>query len=709
MPTQQRNDTPKRLSARTNRPSLAPSLDVVDLTVARAFELNQLRRAANSISGNRRVFQQLSWHARRRTMSHSSRRMPVRLRLAHQRELALQRGGAAERKTGVRGKMRLRKYRKKARFLQAVRKLRNRKNGWLETHVWFAKRFKMGELKGVNEPIKVPMSCNDRGKRSCWKAVKRTCVIHDASYLVVIDIQSKDKEQMKSALKIVLQAEDAGRVCADPVTEGRRIVRNLCFHDEEEKTVGSGDILWHPRGLKLWIWVRPEVATDVIEVFQKLDVNANFLETAPLQFQVLGPRAGVVLNSVLDLSYGQAQFIGGTRSSACLPEGSVFADTCQDPRTDFPRKNMNKCGKDIKEFGDELMTAFQSVGTSQLWQSERRKYLYDYVVDGKEKGVKVPYIIIQRAGKERFGAGWDLVIPAGWGMAFWSALMYSNGNRAMGMEELRFISLEAGWPIFPEELLDCRAGISALKEEEASMQEAYARRPKAKRVNHDMYRIRSPMFPDLTRTARIEKESQLRESVEPPPLKKTKEDEGASTISEEMDFLIVRGRTALIQLIGYDTYQALTPRTSMRGKSPKFTAVNSGVQRPLKTSFVLLRISSYRRGVPNKNAVLYMPTIDDLKEITENGGKRYAGFREALDKTDEKSEKAMREEIGYVLYGDFSLGNGEGMGISVVCSSALKRILELGGHIRGRDGGLLVLFRNVSSLHYRAAVAQLVT
>ena len=43
------------------------------------------------------------------------------------------------------------------------------------------------------------------------------------------------------------------------------------------------------------------------------------------------------------------------------------------------------------------------------------------------------------------GTGWDLILPANWGMAFWLALVY-NGARVGGLREERMLRFECCLP-----------------------------------------------------------------------------------------------------------------------------------------------------------------------------------------------------------------------------------------------------------------------
>lgn len=685
------------------------SIDVVDFSVTRAAELRALRQAVATISGNRRVFQQLSWHARRRTMSHSARRMPRRLRIAHEKQLAKQSGGEKKKKKdnkkgGVEGKIRMRKYRKKVGFLDAMRRLKGANKGWLETHVWHAKRFRMEDMAGY----KVAAKCNDRGGRSCFRAMKNGSIAHDASYLRVLEVSGGDIEGLKRALKAFMTWEDGRRVMTDPAVGGRRCVRGIALYNSDKRLVGEVDVLWRNSTPRLWMWVHPGVVDEVEKLLQENDdVEVAKLERPPLCFRILGPRAGIVLAAVLETvgKGDDVRFVGGVRSPACLPEGCVYMGTVGDPRVRFPPKVMGECVKEVGVFGEEITDVFRDVGNSELWDMERRQFCYNNVKEtGKEKDKvahDVPYWLLQRGGYDGFGAGWDLIIPAGWGMAFWCSVMYCNGSRAAGQEEMRLIHLETRLRVFPEDAVDSRAGYLALRREEEALRELYARRPKSKRVNYVLYRFQSPMFPDLARIAKKEARLLKGESDVAPPEKRLRamisNDEGVGV----EDVRIVRGSQELQRHLGGATYAAL--QAVVRGRKGHVGITMQGPEvENSHVYFVHVRVVAHGRGLPEKNAVLYLPKAEDLKEMKKGG---YKGFRENLAK--EGDDEPSREELGYVMYGGFSLRKGEGTGVGIVTVGGLRRIVEEGGKQGGREGGVLLLFRNINSLHYRAAVVRL--
>jgi len=66
---------------------------------------------------------------------------------------------------------------------------RKRRNVWLETHIWHAKRFHMTETWGY----KVPNYPNDRGVRAAYRDATTRCVIMVEQLLYFCRIEFKTK------------------------------------------------------------------------------------------------------------------------------------------------------------------------------------------------------------------------------------------------------------------------------------------------------------------------------------------------------------------------------------------------------------------------------------------------------------------------------------------------------------------------------------
>ncbi|PXF46552.1 Ribonucleases P/MRP protein subunit POP1 [Gracilariopsis chorda] len=695
------------------------TLDVVDFAVARALELRTLRNATSSSTGTRRVYQQLAWHGRRRTMSHSSRRMPARLRAAHAAQLAKQRPpGVPERQIGPKGAARCRKYRKKARFLKAIRKLRSKNEAWLETHIWHAKRFLMGNVGGRH----VAMRCNDRGYRSAYRASARACVLHDASYLDIIEITG-NVNKLKALLKAATGAHGS-RVTTDPVVKGLRRVTNVIIMDGD-RTVGPSDILWQPRSevvpsaegdvvmreseedTKVWVWIQPSLTDLVLRLLVNHATRTTKIQklTFPPQiFSLFGPRSGIVLASVLQCKSIYFSHIARARSANCLPADCVFAGHAEDPRASFPPKRMSENAKLVGGTGD-IGKAFQTVPVSELWHDKERELWKERIATGKGKSVleEMPFILLQRPMS--VAGGYDLLIPPGTGMIFWNSLMYANGARAIGVEEMRRLRIENLLEVFPEDFQDGAVGYSLMETEMLNKNEWYHRRPPAKRVNYTMNRIESPMIPDL---------SGVRDSEIRILSRKPKRPRLDPNVEIQDSIRIVRDRSLLEELLGTSLYQRLITNSSLkRGQQrqclhsstvvkEKNSMNNEATERHCK-HFARVCIKPLSRGGPEKNGILCEPNVADMDSMRKLGAK-YVGEREEKAEPKQGKTKPTREVVGYISLGGWSMSTGSPVATGFIALSALRRLPRAANVRNGGKKGVVVLFRNTDSLHYRGGI-----
>lgn len=618
-------------------------------------------------------------------MSHNSYRMPARLRVAHAAQLAKQRPpGTPEPPPGPSGKARLKKYRKRAKFLSAMRKIRARGEGRLETHIWHAKRFSMTRIGGCL----VADRCNDRGYRSAYRAVAHACVAHDASYLTIIELAGST-EELKKALRAVLSDFDARRGTTDPVTQGRRVVREVVLQDstKDEEAIAPVDLLWRPDAQAVWLFLRPETVSDVGQLMQSQSVYKGVVTDKPLIYSMYGPRSGAILGAVLgdiNPSCGFAR----ANSPACLPASSVAVGIASDPRTTFPPKTVSQ----YVQGGDVDPTVFSTLEVSDLWHAESRHAIRERGMSGTVGG-EVPFMVLQRCYDGAFASGWDIILPAGWGIHFWVSFMYANNARVVGQTEIRMLSVETGAAIFPEDHIDCVAGAKELRQEEKNLKEIYDRKPPGKRVNYVLNRVISPMYPDLAKVAEAEM------GIFERPSKKGKVE--GDIANPAQGYLRVARGDRLRSLLG-DVYARLSyERGDWRMRKQVRNGVSNGDTEPVAlttahcTSFARVRVTPAGKGVPEKNAMLCMPTPKEQLLIS-NGG--WGGFREvrAVLKKGEDGRRPTRELVGYVTVGGVALSVGGGIGRGLVAISALRR-MQCG------KLGACVLVRNVDSLHYRPA------
>lgn len=89
---------------------------------------------------------------------------------------------------------------------------------------------------------------------------------------------------------------------------------------------------------------------------------------------------------------------------------------------------------------------------------------------------KIPLLLIQQLGKMTgddrggWGNGWNVLLPKGWGMAFWIPLSY-RGARVGGLKEAIMHSQYKRFPYIPSDFPDCPARILFAEEQAKNLLE----------------------------------------------------------------------------------------------------------------------------------------------------------------------------------------------------------------------------------------------
>lgn len=717
----------------------AVAIEVDRFCEARVEELKALRSTVISGRRNkRRAHQNLSWHLRRRTLSYSARRAPASVRAAIVRELAS--NGAQPPKSL--NSRRFRKYRSRARFLASMRTLRCSHPDRLETHLWHAKRYHMTRTLGQDQTRVIPDFCNDRGVRSAFKAFSHSSIAHDASYYDVISIAAINRAAAVDGIRSILRTHDADRVACEPIISGRRCVRGLVAIDSENAfAIAPIDLLFRPlsssepsndvSGMSTFcfLWVHPAASKAVSAALSlesdesevKVDILRNDLQT----FRIYGPRAGFVLGAVIertgDYIESDWDLVRHARSPATAPACCVLSGEMLDPRRNFPPKRVQSMATakntatELHSLANLSLHAFSSVpnSDSRIWMREAPLPAGsgEPKVDGNDPNVvqRIPFIMMQRPGEGRrgLGSGWDIILPKGWGKSFWRALMYANGARAMGITEMKHVTLETDERIFPRDFPDSVQAQLALRAVEKTREEWYKRRPKSKRVNYALYKVQSPFFPDLA--AILQNDGKQDE-------KKDKENESLNNNYEEMtpvDKTQQVGATKKVKRKAQKRRRVMVPNES----KPETDGVTFQVLRnralievamqkedcEWKDKFVRVIIRPKGRGTLKDNGLVCMPIEKD--EGTEP--------REDLK---DKNPRGKRSIIGRITSGAFSMAEGGPRAVGFMRLDAFEKVFFQAPGTpargsRGRNGRLKrelsVLVRNCDSPHYRWATASI--
>ncbi|XP_074056573.1 ribonucleases P/MRP protein subunit POP1 [Macrotis lagotis] len=216
------------------------------------------------------------------------------------------------------------------------------------------------------------------------------------------------------------------------------------------------------------------------------------------------------------------ELLGGIASPAEIPAGTILGLTVGDPRVNLPQKKFKALPKLEKFQDNEKVRQLRLEGVpvecahSFIWNQDICKNVTENKISEKElnqkrselmvpgsqldlghRESKVPILLIQQPGKVTgedqlgWGSGWDILLPKGWGMAFWIPFIY-RGARVGGLKEGLIHSRYKGAPNIPEDFPDCPAGVLFAIEQENNLLEKYKRHPPAKRPNYVKHGTLSP-------------------------------------------------------------------------------------------------------------------------------------------------------------------------------------------------------------------------
>ncbi|XP_060756098.1 ribonucleases P/MRP protein subunit POP1 isoform X2 [Neoarius graeffei] len=236
---------------------------------ARAAEVNAMLRAVRKTTSSSHVFGALPKHMRRRAMSHNTKRLPCRLREMAQRMLEKShQAGKKEKKEQSKTKSRRARRRHGNLLLEFNR--RQRKNKWLETHIWHAKRFHMLKKWGYCLGDRPTYKCY----RASYRAMNSGCLLQDLSYYCCMELCGPEEQLLNGLSR--LTNKDAGPTfaaasCLSGQKEGSVVVYKADQYPHQP--LGPVSFLWRPCSTtsphrQLWIWVHPSLKQDLLPELQ---------------------------------------------------------------------------------------------------------------------------------------------------------------------------------------------------------------------------------------------------------------------------------------------------------------------------------------------------------------------------------------------------------------------------------------------------------
>uniref|UniRef100_A0A3P9LKX5 POP1 homolog, ribonuclease P/MRP subunit n=1 Tax=Oryzias latipes TaxID=8090 RepID=A0A3P9LKX5_ORYLA len=244
----------------------SPSHQAGAFARSRAAEVKAMLKAVTKRTGSNHVFQALPKHMRRRAMSHNTKRLPRRLR-----DVASKMVISANKKKEL-AKSKSRKARRRHGNLLLEFNRRQRKNIWLETHIWHAKRFHMVKKWGYCLGDRPTCKCY----RPCYRAMSSHCLLLDISYYCCIELQGEE-DTLLTALSQLTSKETgptfAAALCLSGCRQGSVTVYRAGQYPSHP--LGPVTFLWRPRAegsasRQLWIWAHPALKQDLLPELQRV-------------------------------------------------------------------------------------------------------------------------------------------------------------------------------------------------------------------------------------------------------------------------------------------------------------------------------------------------------------------------------------------------------------------------------------------------------
>ncbi|KAK1444286.1 ribonucleases P/MRP protein subunit Pop1 [Babesia gibsoni] len=282
-------------------PGDARLLDVVNvkkLLQSRCLEIEELFDALRRGDKQEMVFQRLPFVLRRRAMSHNPFRVPKRLRIPLAREMARSVPKCAKR---------LRKdHRKRLNRLEEYR-TRCARNQWLETHLYHAKRFKMESLWGYRIAVRTMQKC----KRRCLRYCKRLSVVHDLSYVKVVNVSGRLSELRQAFANIF---SDHSLMFTEQLLSGAYRSKTFAYltSGDTHRLICPVHFIWIPaeeqRGppskhvRQIWVFVHPAAIDEFCEALREGKPAIDFSVHKDICiFEVMGPLAALLLRTTLKM------------------------------------------------------------------------------------------------------------------------------------------------------------------------------------------------------------------------------------------------------------------------------------------------------------------------------------------------------------------------------------------------------------------------
>ncbi|EAU86234.2 ribonuclease P/MRP protein subunit [Coprinopsis cinerea okayama7 len=450
----------------------------------------------------------------------------------------------------------------------------------------------------------------------------------------------------------------------------------------------------------------PEVQIQVTELKDQINV-----------FEFMGPKSCQVLKGALNPVFDEEgkteskkfwSSLGDVQTSGSLPRNMVVGLKVYDPRLKFPPRNAKPKATDATDLHPPThIFPSVSLARSELWDESVRLGLAKPRYQKKELDIRrannpipgtelkplrqddrVPIILVQRSleaqgdhsTRSESLHGWTVIVPSGWGMAFWNSLIFT-GTRVGGQRERQVQAYESGTPYFPRDYIFTSAYNTFSKKREDELRTNWERKPPAKRVNYDKLGVIHPWLPEWNRILGLPEPPTVSEGFVPAEREEQQMD--VDSVDQGVKPWLFRGAELrkIVESVSSSFMQTtfldeINRLRSQRGLGPLDGGASRSVQL-LQGALVTVRVTMTSRGTPDDMGIVYSMKDDEVNEELKklaNPKKRLVDPEDEEESGDEEEWPSSDRIIGRITTGHYSLARGGGFAIAAV---PLVKMLEL--------------------------------
>ncbi|NXX17663.1 POP1 protein, partial [Podargus strigoides] len=226
-------------------------------------------------------------------------------------------------------KTKCRKARRRHINLVAEFNRRQRKNIWLETHIWHAKRFHMVKKWGYC----LGDSPTEKSYRACYRAMTKHCLLQDLSYYCCLELTGKENELLKQLARLC--SIDTGLTFEEAYCLSGRFEGSLSLYRADrypDDMLGPVTFIWKPKDGSekrwLWIWMHPALKQDILR-----ELKAVFQCSEPEEICIPEPVTSVQEEKQMDdvLSLGKKRKKEDKEGEKAVPVKKIIGDGTRDP------------------------------------------------------------------------------------------------------------------------------------------------------------------------------------------------------------------------------------------------------------------------------------------------------------------------------------------------------------------------------------------